>query len=293
MAAGKYSIRRDQWDTITFTPLRRKHVIFIPDAARLDDIELSCFGCPNVDPSVRDKIFVGPNNIRWLLNNVDITDALLSVLANGMKSLPPALLKSSYLKGVEDNLALISLVGLTIGVDVEDLRSKAQRFAQEGLEKLMTKFGDRSVGWSGILHPVLYLFHAIPIAPISLSSVWQLHISSAPGQYEKELRALALQQIQITQGLSADGKIDPAEALPFGLLRYGMTSVHENPLKKPLEDIAQRLKQIDVQLEEMRVSYLGPAQDALAQASAEADSGLTACRTSLDDIREMVVNLRP
>lgn len=293
MAVSRYAIRRDRAETLTFSTLRRRYSLPIHDAQalRLDDVELTCFGQPNFDPMISAELFTGPDDVRWYLNDVDVTSALLEELRSRVAAVPAARLQSQYLEGVEYYLAL--LVDAAVGVDVSALREQARELAKRGLANLLTKFCDRTVGWSGVLHPAFYVYSAIPLEPLSLSAVWQRHLNISKSASPKELRDIPLVHLLVCQRWSPKGGVDKTTGPPLGVVRCSISSLYENPLRKPIEEFAQRLKQLDVQLEELRVSYLGPAQDALSEAGIEAKAGLSACLSAIGDVREMIGKIRP
>lgn len=295
MGASKYGVRRDRAATLTFTPLQRKHSIYINDAQSLniEDLEITCWGQPNVDPTIRDHLFVGPNDVRWYINNEDITSALLDELKAKLASIPKEDLEVQYMAGVEGYLETMKLIEESLGVNVSELRQLARELAKQGLPQLLTKFCDRTVGWSGILHPAFYIFRDISISPISLTSVWQRHQTSEGKDPNQTLKEIPLRKLSICQGWSPSGGLSSTDPYSLGQVDYVVTSIYANPLRKPLEEFAERLKQIDAQLEQLRVSYLGPTQDALSEATIEAKNGLDACKSALEDIRTTVLEIRP
>ncbi len=295
MATSKYAVRRDMSSTLMFSALRRRHVIPVYDAGalRLEDIELRCFGQPNLDPTIRDHLFTGPDDVRWFLNDVDITSALLQELQEKVSSLPPAELRRSYLEGVEYYLGLLAVLGVGIGVDIDATRRRARELADQGLSSLFTKFCDRTVGWSGLLHPTFYVYQTILVEPLSLTSVWQRHLKSSGISAATALRDLPVKHLQVTQRWTPSGGQEAPENIALGWVSCSISAAYENPLRKPLEEFGQRLKQIDIQLEELRVSYLGPAQDALSEARVEAESGLKACQSAIDEAKGLIAKIRP
>ncbi|MDO8770864.1 MAG: hypothetical protein Q7K57_19580 [Burkholderiaceae bacterium] len=295
MTTSKYAVRRDTSSTLMFSALRRRHVIAVHDATalRLEDIELRCFGQPNLDPTIRDHLFTGPDDVRWFLNDVDITSALLQEMREKVLSLPAAELRRSYLEGVEYYLGLLSVLGVGIGVDVDATRKHARELVDQDLSKLFTKFCDRSVGWSGLLHPTFYVYQTIPIEPLSLTAVWHRHLKDSGSSAPRELRDVPVKHLQVCQRWTPSGGQEAPTNIALGWVSCSLSAAYENPLRKPLEEFAQRLKQIDIQLEGLRVSYLGPAQDALSEARIEAESGLKACQSAIDEAKGLIEKIRP
>lgn len=216
----------------------------------------------------------------------------MNVLSSLLQALPQDKVAARYLAGVEEYLEFCTMLDAASPLDVNKTRAQAKALAQRGLHTALQKFGDRSVGWSGILHPCMYLYRSIDLPRVSLTKVWQEHLKGSPAAGPQELFEIPLSQITVCQGWSPAAGLD-LTAMALGSVEYWLTTAVENPLKKPIEEIASRLKQIDVQLEELRVSYLGPTQDAVAQAGLEAKVGLAACDISLKDIHELMLKIRP
>lgn len=295
MGISRYAVRRDTSSTLMFSALRRRHVIPIYDAEtlRLEDVELQCYGQPNLDPTIQNHLFTGPDDVRWFLNDFDITTALLDEMRQNLSRLTPSEIRQFYLDGVDYYLELLNVLGAGIGIDIDNNRKRAYQLLDEDLNKLFSKFCDRSVGWSGLLHPTFYVYRNIPIEPLSLTSVWQRYLKSSGSSAPKELRDIPVKYLQVTQGWTPAGGHQPPENIALGWVNCSVSAAYENPLRKPLEDFAQRLKQIDIQLEELRVSYLGPAQDALSEARVEAELGLNSCQAAIDEAKAILVKIRP
>lgn len=291
MATSKYAVKRVYSFVHEFSNFARSCQIPIvsTDRRSLLDGELVFWLTPTLAPTIASHLLTGPEDVRLWLNSHDITAATVAALARQMEKKKPADLKSEYLAGVAETLDLLELAGPAIGIDVASQRVAASSYAESGVSKLMTELGKRTAGWSGLLHPALYLYRYIQLTPISLAEIWKEHQIAS----RLPLTSLAdtkLQRLAFTQSVPlVPGPLDN----PRGSIRGSLELAHENPLRPFIEEVATRLREFDRALEDLRINYLDPTAELIGQTSVDAKAGLEGCENSLRDIAAIVSQIRP
>lgn len=287
MATSRYAVRRDLSGSVEYSTANRVSTVPLFDSmsAELIDVEIKCHAVP-------EPTLIGANDIRFYLNEHDVTESLLNQISSSLAALPGADLNSEYLRGVENYLMVAEKAAPAFGFDVSAHRKTAQAMTNTGLHTFFNMFCDRTVGWSGILHPALYIYHAIPLPAVSLKDVWDKHRTKA-GLPTQELKDIPLRSISFAQGWSPTNPVVGDLGGTRGKLSYFLSFIVENPLRRPIEEIARRLKDLDRQLEDMRVNYLEPTQDAAQKTAIDAKNGLIGVEKKLQDIETAVTQIRP
>ncbi|NIY81946.1 hypothetical protein [Vibrio hepatarius] len=277
--------------SIEFSALNRELVLpfDITRVSELTDVELQFYSAPSVMPLINSAQLTGGEDFRLYVNEHNVTASLIQELVISLDENTHDTLKMGYLKGAK---AYISL-GKAMNLPEDQLDSDwafAQAYAEDdNWAAKLTKLGDRSIGWSGNLHCLNYLYRFMPIKPMSLQAIWKRHVNTFNINEPEEISSLPNLVLTFSEGGAPSFDIfDPTETLPSGRLVYQVESLHKNPLEPRLRQIASRLKTISRQMELQRVDYLTPIKTNTETAVHDIELGNEDSKKSLDRLTEAV-----
>jgi hypothetical protein len=231
---------------------------------------------------------VGGEGYRFYLNQYDVTASVIAALQALITPIPAAQIAAQYLAGASDYLQFVRSLRIR---DAETANDDATAHAianTQDWRTLFAKMGDRQVGWSGNLHPIAFLYRYIAIPPLSLKDVWTTHrVTNAA--LPATLSQLPLRTVTFGQGPSfRDGVFDASAALLGGRVVYHIEAQYENPLKKPLELVLKRLKDLNQDVDNIRVQYLEPVFTKIEQVGQDVGRMETSVSTRLQQLTDTV-----
>lgn len=275
---------------VDFTPLSREGGIALNASDSLDllDASLSFYTLPTMAPLIPSAGLIGGENYRFYLNQYDVTTSVIAALQALITPVPRAQISAQYLVGASDYLRLIRSLRIRDTETAND-EARAQTISNTpDWRTLFAKMGDRQVGWSGNLHPISFIYRYIEIPPLSLKDVWARHRIANPALPET-LSQLPLRTVSFGQGPSTrDGIFDASTSILGGRLVYQIEAQYENPLKKPLELILKRLKDLNQDVDNIRVQYLEPVFTKIEQVGQDVGKMETSVGNRLQQLTDTV-----
>lgn len=283
-------IKRIYSGHVDFTALSRESSIAVnaADSPELLDVALTFYTLPTVAPLTPSAGLIGGENYRFFLNEHDVTQSVVATLQTLISAIPRAQIASQYLTGATDYLHLIRSLRIRETETAGD-EAAARAFSESpNWPALVAKMGDRQMGWSGNLHPICFIYRYIELPPISLNTVWERHRRSNPA-LAATLAQLPLRIMTFGQGPSPrEGSFDASASTLGGRLVYQLEAQYENPLKKPLELILKRLKELNQEVESLRVQYLEPSLTKIEQIDQDVDKLENSVSTRLQQLIDTV-----
>lgn len=274
---------------IDFTPYSREGVIPTDQdrIRKLNDIRLTLFSEPTLAPLVDAQRFVGPVDVRLYINEYDVTTYLRESLKEQIRGLPPALVRTQYLAGVQRYLSFVQSFADPPPVG-GDLAIATTYAAMADWGNAFNSLGDRTLGWSGNLHALNFIFRFIPILPISLADVWERYVANAGGNPPETLSEFERLVITLSQGMApSQGAIDPA-VIPGGRLHYRLSYLYPNPLEPRLRAIAMELRQLSQIILALQTNYLDGLSAGLHTVEANFVAHTNATTAALQNLRNTV-----
>lgn len=274
---------------IDFTPYSREGLIPTDQdrIRKLSDVRLSLFSEPTVAPLLDSQRFVGPIDVRLYINEHDVSTYLREALKEQIRGLPPALVRTQYLAGVQRYLAFVQNFPDPPPVN-DDFATATAYAAMEDWGNAFNSLGDRTLGWSGNLHALNFIFRYIPILPISLAGVWDKYVASAGGNPPEALSEFDRLVVTLSQGTApSQGAIDTA-VTPGGRLHYRLSYFYPNPLEPRLGAIAMELRQLSQNVLALQQNYLDGLSAGLHTVEANFVAHTNATTTALQNLRNTV-----
>lgn len=275
-----------------FTPWYREREVLFHDIAISDlkEIEFRFHIGATIQPPNVGSAFVGAEDIRLYVNEHDVTPDVIAEVQRLVAKVPVDEIKRNYLECVQNYLRFIEAFG-THNEQVAGDWEFAQNYAESGMwPDKFTSLGDRTIGWSGNLHPLNFLHKLLPTA-LSLSAIWRSYVQRTGLQLPTKLSQLSSLLLTFSSGpCPTFDAIDPG-FVPGGVLRYQFDLATENPLKESLRQIASRIRTLQRSLESVRLNYLDPLQADVQNIETEVTNGNTSLGQALDRLRTTVENI--
>ena len=283
---------------VDFSPYCREIVVPTDQdkIRKLTDIHLTFFCKPTVSPLTDSQRFLGPVDIRLYINEYDVTEYLRELLAEEIRALPPVLVRTQYLKGVEKYLAFVQ--SYADPPPVTDDLDTATQYAN------MTDWGDafqtlglpdrtpqNALGWGGNLHAVNYIYQFIPILPISLGDVWDSFASDTGGNLPESLADFEQLVITTSQGPAPSIETIDTGLIPGGQLHYRLSYGFLNPLAPRLRNIAMELRQLSLTVLALQENYLDELTAGLHTVESNFTAHTAATTTALEELKDTVDNI--
>lgn len=292
-----YEITKIYTGHVDFNPWCREYRLAVSPFERegLQDILLTFYASPNVDPWNPSYEFLGGEDYRIYVNEHDVTSALVTELQHHVAAIPPQSLRDSYEAGARaylrflHNLDTESKYGQIIAKDEQFIQ---QYVADPDWPRKFAKLGDRSVGWAGNLHPINFLFAYITVPQLSLQSIWSRFVGSAGKPLPARLADFSPLVITYSQGPAPSfSDVLPSKFIPAGRVVYSCECVYTNPLEPKLREISLRLRSVASYVEGLRTGYLTPIQSDVKVIGDDVRNGNVTVSETLDRLRKVVENI--
>jgi hypothetical protein len=278
---------------VDYSAVNREYRINVPrdlvDA--VVDLQLSFFGQPAMQPLLASQALTGCHDLRFYLNRQDISSQILKQLRASVARLGESAANVAYKAGADRYMDFVKRFG-TLDQETASDATQLQQYLQLGWDKKLTRLGDHTVGWSGNLHAINFLYSYIPLDPISISLAWKDFLSEHPQKLAVDLCDLGTIELCLSNGPAPSIEpFDPQAFIPTGRVRYYLEILSTNPLEKPINDIFNRLTLLNQELEALRVTYLQPIATQVSQVEADLKLSSSALIQELNNLAATVNNI--
>lgn len=275
--------------SVDFSPYSREATVPTEQdqIRKVTDIRLTLSTEPSLAPLIDTQRFVGPIDVRLYLNEHNVTEYLREGLKDQIRGLPPALVRSQYLNGVQRYIDFVQSFAdpPPVGGDFATATAYA---SMSDWGDAFNNLGDRTLGWSGNLHVLNYIYRFIPILPISLAEVWDRYVATTGGTLPASLSEFEQLSITFSEGTApSQGAINTA-LIPGGRLHYRLSYYYPNPLEPRLRAIAAELRHLSETILALQENYLDELAAGLHTVESNFVAHTNATTTALEDLKNTV-----
>lgn len=291
-----FEVRSQNSGVINFSAINREFSIPVDISTMKDlvDIKLQFYSSPSMEPLVNSFQMTGGEDYRFYLNSHNVTQSLIEELRTQISNIDHEVLSEAYLSGARSYIDFTKRFNSLADRSEQDWITAQEIAEDRDWSGKVSKLGDHSVGWSGNLHCLNFLYKFIPLFPLSLSHIWERHLHQ--NQLTSEPRKLSdFKHLVLTFSQGGSPSFDTFETdgrHPTGRLCYTLEIHHRNPLEPRLKEIARKLRDLHRQLEMQRIEYLTPIKSGVETANDDISKGYLESKISLDRLTETVKKIR-
>jgi hypothetical protein len=285
-------IKREIINTVEFNSLLREHTILIPayDFYNLQDIHLRFYLLPSFQPFLAGQELSPVKDIRLHINEIDYSVFLFSELASTVQKASINDVKAKYNVAATKWINYLASFGGSYPVNADaQKRILKQLLTVPSFDDQFVRNENKDYGYQNGLHILNFLYKDINLPNISLKNVLNLK-QAKEKKASTDFTAFDYLKLTFSNGPAPSYEIieDASKYQPRGRLYYSLVFIYNNPFYDLLQIVANKILDVQQNMEEQRVKYLLPLQDLVQKMQIDTEAKLEAYSNLVDKLAKDV-----